>query len=416
MKYVFTPFAAESKLLSRRECVKIRLGYGDYLFDNGYSYTPAMFVHDAYYKWGYFTINDMPDRPDKLPYVPGDEIYFVLGHDLDKFKETVLKEDGNDFQFVEKSDFYNWALYSGCPKLKEIANNYLKNTRCGYTQFKNLNVGDVFKLTNRDFLYIKIDPIYTDHYKWPAIILTGERKGYLINFAPELEVERCIGDSSLKELANKYLKDDKDSFMTYGGVDYNKIANNTFNYNSADVKNTLHFLELCQDYKRISFPCVKKVIFNKPATIVIWADDTKTVVKAQKGEKYDKEKGLALCYMKKILGNQGNFNNVFREWIKPEVTTFYDTKHPELGIQDIPPKNKKVLPAGRYRIVKAELMLIKSYLRDHLINYNQIATSTGLSVRTVKRALEGMPISSYTKYHLSHYFMFPVKFTRYAEG
>ena len=125
----------------------------------------------------------------------------------------------------------------------------------------------------------------------------------------------------MKDLADKYLKDDKDSFMTYGGVDYNKIANNTFNYNSADVKNTLHFLELCQDYKRISFPCVKKVIFNKPATIVIWADGTKTVVKCQKDkngkyEKYDKEKGLALCYMKKALGNKYDYYDVVKNIIE----------------------------------------------------------------------------------------------------
>lgn len=46
-----------------------------------------------------------------------------------------------------------------------------------------------------------------------------------------------------------------------------------------------------------------KVIFNNPATIVIWDDGTKTIVKKQKGDRYDKEKGLALCYMKKALGN-----------------------------------------------------------------------------------------------------------------
>lgn len=46
-----------------------------------------------------------------------------------------------------------------------------------------------------------------------------------------------------------------------------------------------------------------KAIFNDPATIVLWADGTKTVVKCQEGDAYDPEKGLALCYMKKYLGN-----------------------------------------------------------------------------------------------------------------
>jgi len=45
----------------------------------------------------------------------------------------------------------------------------------------------------------------------------------------------------------------------------------------------------------------RKVIFNPPATIVIWEDGTKTVVKCMEGDTYDAEKGLALCYMKKSV-------------------------------------------------------------------------------------------------------------------
>lgn len=66
----------------------------------------------------------------------------------------------------------------------------------------------------------------------------------------------------------------------------------------------------------------KKVIFHDPATIVIWVDGTKTVVKCSPEDVYDKEKGLALCYMKKALGNKGNYNNVFRKWITPEGREF----------------------------------------------------------------------------------------------
>ena len=62
---------------------------------------------------------------------------------------------------------------------------------------------------------------------------------------------------------------------------------------------------------------IKKVVYNEPATIVYWDDGTKTVVKCQDGDIYDKEKGLALCYMKKITGNKsGIFNKVLKEWLK----------------------------------------------------------------------------------------------------
>lgn len=46
---------------------------------------------------------------------------------------------------------------------------------------------------------------------------------------------------------------------------------------------------------------IKKVIFSDPATIVLWSDGTKTVVKTQNGDPYDPEKGLAMACMRKML-------------------------------------------------------------------------------------------------------------------
>ena len=60
---------------------------------------------------------------------------------------------------------------------------------------------------------------------------------------------------------------------------------------------------------------IEKVIYNDPATIVIWKNGDKTVVKCQPGDIYDPEKGLALCIMKRALGNKGNYNNTFRKWL-----------------------------------------------------------------------------------------------------
>lgn len=63
-------------------------------------------------------------------------------------------------------------------------------------------------------------------------------------------------------------------------------------------------------------PKIKKVIFNNPATIVLWCDGTKTVVKYdEKFLLYNKEKGLAMCIAKKALGNKGNYYNTFKKWL-----------------------------------------------------------------------------------------------------
>lgn len=59
---------------------------------------------------------------------------------------------------------------------------------------------------------------------------------------------------------------------------------------------------------------IKDVIFSNPATVVFWSDGTKTVVKTRGGEKYDREKGLAMAIIKKITGNTSNYYEIFKEW------------------------------------------------------------------------------------------------------
>ena len=66
-----------------------------------------------------------------------------------------------------------------------------------------------------------------------------------------------------------------------------------------------------------SIPKIKSVIYNDPATIVFWEDGTKTVVKC-KNEKFDPEKGLAMAFSKKMLGNKGNYYNIFKKWLPEE--------------------------------------------------------------------------------------------------
>lgn len=47
-------------------------------------------------------------------------------------------------------------------------------------------------------------------------------------------------------------------------------------------------------------PEIEKVIFNDPATIVLWSDGTKTVVKTH-DEPYSKEHGLAMCIARRYF-------------------------------------------------------------------------------------------------------------------
>lgn len=101
-------------------------------------------------------------------------------------------------------------------------------------------------------------------------------------------------------------------------------------YNTSGV--TLE--QTCQDYPRIEadayiapYTCIgkytppnnltiKDIIFNPPATIVFWSDNTKTVVKAD-NEPYDPEKGIAMAISKKMMGdNKYEYYNTFLHWLK----------------------------------------------------------------------------------------------------
>lgn len=82
---------------------------------------------------------------------------------------------------------------------------------------------------------------------------------------------------------------------------------------------------------------ISKVIFNPPATIIIWDDDTKTVVKCGENDIYDPEKGMAMAICKKAFGNKGNYCNIFKQWLpKEEVQDCYNCKHGDKNLFDDP--------------------------------------------------------------------------------
>lgn len=71
-------------------------------------------------------------------------------------------------------------------------------------------------------------------------------------------------------------------------------------------------LALCFTLRRLG---IAKVVFDKPTTTATWEDGTDTVVKCQEGDVWSKETGLFTVITKKTLGNNGNFNEVFKKHI-----------------------------------------------------------------------------------------------------
>lgn len=108
-------------------------------------------------------------------------------------------------------------------------------------------------------------------------------------------------------------------------LDCKKIYPQTETDYSRFVMNIRDLTEAINPRPRPLIPGIKKVIFNDPATIVLWEDNTKTVVKCGEDEMFDPEKGLAMAISKKALGNSGRYFEIFKMWTADALTKSIDS-------------------------------------------------------------------------------------------
>ena len=87
-----------------------------------------------------------------------------------------------------------------------------------------------------------------------------------------------------QEIANSFLE--------------NELAEDEID-NDLNLIRMIEELEAEEQYDYLAF---EKIIFNNPATIVIWADGTRTVVKACKEDKFDKGVGLKTALLQRVFG------------------------------------------------------------------------------------------------------------------
>ena len=110
-----------------------------------------------------------------------------------------------------------------------------------------------------------------------------------------------------------------------GGI-YEIVADNKTTYD-----NRVRIIDIFNGYKKKEFRTITsakllvapkkpdkaydKIYVNprKDTVCVVWKDGTRTVMKPQEGDVFDYEKGIAMCFLKKIYNNRGCFNDVFRD-------------------------------------------------------------------------------------------------------
>ena len=165
--------------------------------------------------------------------------------------------------------------------------------------------------------------------------------------------------------------------------------------------------------KIYALPEIKQVVFNYPATIVIWSDGTKTVVECQKGDNYSMESGLAMCIAKRMMGNKSNFNKQIRKYTedvknvqtkkKPKEGTFEERKAARIAQAKVGKKAKgksksKDIVSGRGKpspaiantgkrvvITEAYVLKVRRKMIERGWDYSQTAKAAGVSQSTLSR-------------------------------
>lgn len=96
-----------------------------------------------------------------------------------------------------------------------------------------------------------------------------------------------------------------------------KLAEELYSYMVADLEVTRELMAKLglETDKELDNSMIQKVIFNPPATIVIWKDGSKTVVKCGENDIFDPEKGLAMAISKRAFGNNRDYYEIFAKWV-----------------------------------------------------------------------------------------------------
>lgn len=109
----------------------------------------------------------------------------------------------------------------------------------------------------------------------------------------------------------------KERYFTIGGV-YDvvngKITNDN-GYTYSDSDDVIKFLSKWYNFEKVTDDSIIScVIFNDPATIILWSDGTKTIAKTHGDDAFDPEKGFAVACAKKLLGNGASFRMECAKW------------------------------------------------------------------------------------------------------
>lgn len=274
------------------------------------------------------------------------KFYSLDGVSIDLICDVFIKMLSNEMDRVRHFNYNNYEWCIGVNVVQRINNINGRhplpietgpNSILGIRSIKSYDV-------NPNEIVLCISPCLSqiDESKKDKVLIGDLTSGYRYFDTDEAERIKAI-ENAEKEKHKKSLDRLKNMInASYGiteGSGFNKDTLDTLRYateaakflnfgieeKEGDIMPT-KYNQIFKDNLYFRFRAeIKDVIFNNPATIILWKDGTKTVVKCGEGEAYDPEKGMAMAIAKKLLGNQGNYYDTFKKYLGE-----YEKKKPDL--------------------------------------------------------------------------------------
>lgn len=129
----------------------------------------------------------------------------------------------------------------------------------------------------------------------------------------EIDKEEIKMSKTIKEVWESMTREQQDVCCVLIGEAAKK--NSSLDY---EIKRKVAAIRAGEYMIRVTGSDIRDIVFNGPATIILWRDGSKTVIKQQKGDKWDPEKAVAMAVMKKVFGTNETGSN-YLEFVRPYI-------------------------------------------------------------------------------------------------
>lgn len=184
-----------------------------------------------------------------------------------------------------------------------------------------MDIANIYRIQFEEVAFIPLNPgapglavfhryIDPDEWKWGVCdkSLGGKSAMRASNFYSKELLNSLYGSDIMSPEEINYILEDNEIMRN---TVYDRLFNRFFD-NKAPIFKT--FFE------------IEKVIFNGPATIVVWKDNTKTVVKCKDGDTYSKEEAIDQAILKKLFTTNSHHKRVLKDLISEKSVEQIDKK------------------------------------------------------------------------------------------